>query len=269
MVKGRTMNKKNRLAIVSLCSLMVAWSCTGEKKESPSKKSSSPPPTQAVKEIEGYQSVNVPDGGTISGKVLFTGDWKPVAIPVAKDQQVCGRTQKDPSLVLDGQGGVRSALVRITDIRKGKSMGRMQPALNQKGCEFRPHMLVFPVGTTLEIRNSDGILHNVHSFSKKNTPFNKAQPKFRKKITHTFTKAEIVSIKCDVHSWMSGWLVVSDHPYYDVTSEGGAFELANVPPGKYTVEIWHERLGKQTKSVSVEPGGHVKLNFQVSQLRSP
>ncbi len=68
---------------------------------------------------------------------------------------------------------------------------------------------------------------------------------------------------------MSGWLVVSDHPYYDVTSEGGGFELANVPPGKYTVEIWHERLGKQTKSVSVEPGGHVKLNFQVSQLTSP
>ena len=263
------MNKKNRWAIVSLCSLMVVWSCTGEKKESPPKKSSSPPPTQAVMEIEGYQSVNVPDGGTISGKVLFTGDWKPVTIPVAKDQQVCGRTRQDPSLVLDGQGGVRNALVRITDIRKGKGLGGMHPVLDQRGCEFRPHMLVVPVGTTLEIRNSDGILHNVHSFSKKNTPFNKAQPKFRKKITHTFTKAEIVSIKCDVHSWMSGWLVVSDHPYYDVTSEGGAFELPNVPPGKYTVEIWHERLGKQTKNVSVEPGSHVKLNFQVSQLRSP
>jgi len=263
------MNKKNRWAIVSLCSLMVVWSCTGEKKESPPKKSSSPSPTQAVKEIERYHSVNVPDGGTISGKVLFTGDWKPVTIPVAKDQQVCGRTRQDPSLVLDGQEGVRDALVRITDIRKGKGMGGMQPVLDQKGCEFRPHMLVVPVGSTLEILNSDGILHNVHSFSKKNTPFNKAQPKFRKRIIHTFTKAEIVSIKCDVHGWMSGWLVVADHPYYDVTSEGGAFELTNVPPGKYTVEIWHERLGKQTKSVSVEPDGHVKLNFQISQLSSP
>jgi len=262
------MEKNAQLAIVVLF-LMVVWSCTGEKKESPPKKSSSPPPTQAVKEIEGYQSVNVPDGGTISGKVLFTGDWKPVTMPVPKDQQVCGKTRQDPSLDLDGQGGVRNALVRITDIRKGKGMGEMHPVLDQKGCEFRPHMLVVPVGSTLEILNSDGILHNVHSFSKKNTPFNKAQPKFRKKIIHTFTNAEIVSIKCDVHGWMSGWLVVSGHPYYDVTSEGGAFELTDVPPGKYTVEIWHERLGKQTKSVSVEPGGHVKLNFQVSQLRSP
>ena len=269
MVKGRTMNKKNPMVMVSLFSLMVVWSCTGEEKESPPTKSSSAPPTQAVKEIEGYQSVNVPNGGTISGKVLFTGDWKPVAIPVAKDQQVCGRSQQDPSLVLGGQGGVLNALVRITDIRKGKGMGGTQPVLDQKGCEYRPHMLAFPVGTTLEILNSDGILHNVHSFSKKNTPFNKAQPKFRKKITHTFTEAEIVSIKCDVHSWMSGWLVISDHPYYDVTSEGGAFELANVPPGKYTVEVWHEKLGKQTKSVYVEPGGQVKLDFQVSQLRSP
>jgi len=263
------MGKNNCLAVAAFFLIFVLWSCTGDKKESPPKKSSSPPPTQAVKGIEGYQSVNVPDGGTISGKVLFTGDWKPVTIPTAKDQQVCGRTRQDRSLVLDGQGGVRNALVRITDIRKGKNIGEVRPVLDQKGCEFRPHMLVFPVGTTLEIRNSDGILHNVHSFSKKNTPFNKAQPKFRKKITHTFTKAEIVSIKCDVHGWMSGWLVVSDHPYYDVTSEGGAFELAKVPPGKYTVEIWHERLGKQTKSVSVEPGGHVRLNFQVSQLRSP
>lgn len=263
------MGKNNCLAVAAFFLIFVLWSCAGEKKESPPKKSSSPPPTQAARAIEGYQSVNVPDGGTISGKVLFTGDWKPVTITATKDQQVCGRTRQDPSLVLDGQGGVRNALVRITDIRKGKGIGEVQPVLDQKGCEFRPHMLVFPVGTTLEIRNSDEILHNVHSFSKKNTPFNKAQPKFRKKINHTFTEAEIVSIKCDVHSWMSGWLVVSDHPYYDVTSEGGAFELANVPEGKYTVEIWHEKLGKQTKSVSVEPGGHVKLNFQVSQLRSP
>ncbi len=68
---------------------------------------------------------------------------------------------------------------------------------------------------------------------------------------------------------MSGWVVISDHPYYDVTSEGGAFELADVPPGKYTVEVWHVKLGMHMKSVSVEPCGHVNLNFRVSQLRSP
>ncbi len=260
---------KNRLAIVSLCSLIVFLGCGGDKKESPPQKSSAPPVTPAVEQSDGYQNVNVAAGGTISGKVLFTGDWKPVAMPVSKDQQVCGKTQQDPSLVLGGQRGVRNALVRITDIRKGKSMGGSQPVLDQKGCRFRPHVSVVPAGTAVEILNSDGILHNVHSYSKKNAPFNKAQPKFRKKITHTFTEAEIIPIKCDVHSWMSGWIVVSDHPYYDLTSEGGEFELADVPPGKYTVEIWHETLGKQTKSVSVEPGGNVKLKFQLSELTGP
>jgi len=263
------MNKKNRLAIVSLCSLMVVWGCTGDKEESPPEKSSSAPKAEVVKELKGYQTVTVREGGTISGKVLFNGDWKPVVISVAKDRQVCGGTQQDPSLVLDEHGGVRNALVRITDIQRGKRMGEVKPVLDQKGCQFRPHLLAFPIGTTLEILNSDGILHNVHSFSEKNSPFNKAQPKFRKKITHTFTESELVSIKCDVHSWMRGWLFISDHPYYSVTSERGSFELADVPPGKYTVEVWHEKLGKQTKNVVVEPSGQVQLNFQISGPGNP
>ncbi len=262
------MKRIKRLTLVFLCSVIMAWGCGGDKKEPPPQKSSAPSATPSVERSEGYQTVNVADGGTISGKVMFTEDWKPVVMPVAKDQQVCGKTQQDPSLVLGGQGGVRNALVQITDIRKGKGLGGLRPVLDQKACRFRPHVLVVPAGTAVEILNSDGILHNVHSFSKKNAPFNKAQPKFRKKITHAFTDAEIVPIKCDVHSWMSGWIVVSEHPYYEVTSEGGEYELADVPPGKYTVEIWHERLGKQTKSVSVEPGGNVKLDFELSQLKS-
>ena len=85
---------KNRLAIVSLCSLIVFLGCGGDKKESPPQKSSAPPVTPAVEQSDGYQNVNVAAGGTISGKVLFTGDWKPVAMPVSKDQQVCGRLSR-------------------------------------------------------------------------------------------------------------------------------------------------------------------------------
>ncbi|NIO11058.1 MAG: hypothetical protein GTO40_24820 [Deltaproteobacteria bacterium] len=256
-------------AVVLVGLIVFAWGCSKEKKETASKPAALPPAEaeKAPSETPSgrYEPVRVVNGGTISGQVLFQGEWKPSNLPVGKDKEVCGTAQSDPSLVVDGGGGIRNAVVRITDIQKGKSPGQVQPVLDQKGCRFRPHVSVVPMGVTLDILNSDGILHNVHSYSKINTPFNIAQPKFRKKITHTFAEPERVSIKCDVHSWMSGWIVVSDHPYYEVTSEAGGFQLKDVPPGKYTVEVWHEKLGVQTKSVSVEPGGDVRLEFQFSK----
>ena len=83
--------------------------------------------------------------------------------------------------------------------------------LDQKGCEYRPHVLVFPTGSTVEIRNSDGILHNIHGYSEKNDPFNLAQPKFKRTLILKIEKPEIIPIKCDVHGWMSGWVFVAEN----------------------------------------------------------
>jgi len=262
------MGNKIQWAGPVLSLFFLFWGCSGEKKESSQEKRPAPAQTRAENKSEGYHSVSVSDGGTIVGKVVFNGQGSTVPMTVSKDQEVCGKSQQDPSLILGAQGGVKNAVIRITNIRKGKRMGTERPVLDQNGCKFEPHLLAFPVGTTLEILNSDGILHNVHSFSVTNTPFNKAQPKFRKKITQTFTKAELISLKCDVHSWMSAWVFVFDHPYFDVTSDRGTFKLPDVPPGKYSLEIWHEKLGKQTKSIVVKPSDRVEINFEFSQPAS-
>jgi hypothetical protein len=102
----------------------------------------------------------------------------------------------------------------------------------------------------------------VHSASEKNTPFNRAQPKFMKEIKETFSKPEIVQLRCDVHGWMSGWIVVTENPFFDVTQSDGTFKFDSVPVGKYTLEVWHEILGKATQQVEVKLGEVTNVTFQ-------
>src|SRR2546427_3121714 len=93
-------------------------------------------------------------------------------------------------------------------------------------------------------------------------PFNKAQPKFKKTMPAVFEKPDIVQIKCDVHSWMSGWIVVAGHAYYALTDAAGNFKIAGVPAGAYTLEYWHEKLGKQSKQVTVPATGSVTADLE-------
>src|SRR5918996_746860 len=171
-----------------------------------------------------YEGGDVKDGGTISGAVKFKGNAPPPKkLDVNKDQEVCGKTPKtDQSLVVNN-GNLANAVVTITDIKKGKKIETKKVQLDQKGCEYRPHVLAFPAGSTLEILNPDGILHNVHTQSKVNPPFNLAQPKFKTSMEVKVEKPEIIAVRCDVHPWMSGWLFVAENPYYSVTDDNGAF----------------------------------------------
>lgn len=256
------MGSRFTLWVAVLSGILFLWGCSKEREEPSTEKSVPTAKVEVTEQESGYQSIAVQDGGTIAGKVIFKGSWKPSNIPVTKDQEVCGKNKQDPSLIVNERGEVQVAVVRLVGIQKGKAIKEVRPVLDQKGCAYKPHVLAMPVGTTLEILNSDGVLHNVHSFSKKNEPFNRAQPKYRKKITQTFNEAELISIKCDVHGWMSAWLVVVDHPYFDVTSASGTFSLAEVPPGDYMLEAWHEKLGKQSQRVKVGPNQKVEVTFK-------
>ena len=203
--------------------------------------------------------------GDIVGKVRYAGTAPaPAKIAVTKDQAVCGKvSHTDESLVVGADKGVMYVVVKVADPKDGKKMTpAKKPSLDQNGCKFVPHVEIVPAGAEIDIVNSDGILHNIHSFPKNNPPFNKAQPKFKKVMPATFSKADIVQIKCDVHSWMSGWIVVAEHPYYALSDASGAYTISGVPAGTYTIETWHEKLGKQTKSVTVPATGSVTADFE-------
>jgi plastocyanin len=135
-------------------------------------------------------------------------------------------------------------------------------AIDQNGCRFVPRVQIVAAGSRVDIINNDGILHNIHTWSKDNPAFNKAQPKFKKVMTEKFDKPEKFRISCDVHSWMNGWLVVAAHPYYALSDNAGSFKIADVPAGTYTVEYWHEKLGPQTKQVTVPATGSVTADFE-------
>ena len=127
-----------------------------------------------------------------------------------------------------------------------------KPQIDQKMCRYHPHVQGMRVGQPLEILNSDPTLHNIHALPKNNSEFNNGQPIQGMKMTHTFDKPEVmVPFKCDVHGWMNAYVGVLPHPYFAVTKDDGKFELANLPPGTYTIEAWHEKLGTQTQQVTL------------------
>jgi len=218
-----------------------------------------------VSSMAAYQGGDVKDGGTISGTVKFKGSAPAQKkVEVNKDKEVCGKTPKtDESLVVNN-GNIENAVVTITDITKGKKIEVKKVQLDQKGCDYHPHVLAFPAGSAVEIVNPDGILHNIHSYSKINSPFNMAQPKFKKTLEVKIDKPETIQVKCDVHGWMEGWLVASENPYVAVTDSSGSFKLTDVPPGTYAVEVWHEKLGKSTQKVTVKAKEDAKVNFELA-----
>jgi plastocyanin len=221
--------------------------------------------TAPISAIAAYDGGDVKDGGTISGTVKFKGTAPaPKKLDVGKDKEVCDKSPKfDQSLVVK-DGNVANAVVTITDIKKGKKIEVKKVSLDQNGCEYHPHVLAFAAGSTVEILNPDGILHNVHSYSKVNSPFNQAQPKFKKTLDVKIDKPEVIEIKCDVHGWMHGWLVATENPYFAVTDGSGSFKITDVPAGSYTVEVWQEKLGKSTQKVTVKAKEEAKVNFEIA-----
>jgi hypothetical protein len=215
-----------------------------------------------------YEAATVKDGGTIVGTVKFDGAppaRKPVEI--SKDREVCGAAPLyDESLIVDAGGGIANAVVSIPDIASGAPLVPLKDVkFDQKGCDYTPHVLAFPAGSTVDIINPDGILHSVRTESKRNPALDMAQPPFKRVIvTAPLEYPELIGVSCDAHNWMHGWWFVAGNPYYAVTDSGGKFTIKDVPPGTYTLEVWQEKLGTRKRKVTVEPGGTVTVDFTMA-----
>ena len=208
-------------------------------------------------------------GGTIVGTATYAG--KPPArqnVLIDKDVDVCGVHQKlTETLIVSAQNkGIQNVVVSLSGVTKGKPLEVPEETftLDQKGCWFSPHIQIVPVGATIDILNEDGIMHNIHTLSIENPSFNKAQPKFKKKMQFTPEYGETIRVKCDIHNWMGGWIIVVEHPYHALTDESGAFRITDVPPGTYTLEYWHETLGRSTKQVTVTSGADTVVDIALA-----
>lgn len=221
--------------------------------------------TPAVMLFGQYTPGSVSGGGTISGSVTFDGK-PPVmkALKIEKDAKVCAVHPKyREDVVVGSKGGLKNVVVYIDGIKSGKAWAE-KFILDQNGCWFDPHVIIVGVGKKLSILNSDGILHNIHTYSTINPSINKAQPKFKKRISAKFAKPEFIKLRCDVHAWMKGWIVSAANPYYVVTDESGNFSISDVPAGTYTLKYWHETLGEQSMELTVTAGGDTKSDAKFS-----
>ena len=189
--------------------------------------------------------------GTIKGSVRYSG--APIErkkFPVTIDQYLCGKEKEAGDLQLSPNNGIHNVVVSLQGLPAGAKWPANPPPvkMDQSKCDFIPRVVIVPAGGTVEFLNSDRLMHNVRSGGKDNPPFNRAQPHART-IAIGFKNPEVVRVDCDLHSWMRGWVVVAEHPFYAVTNEQGEFVFENVPAGKYTLQVWQETLGKVNQEV--------------------
>ena len=201
-------------------------------------------------------------GGTVDVEVKYNGAPQVEKLKVNKDTEKCGTEATLEKVVVGSNKGLANAVASVKDA-KGQAPAK-KVSVDQKGCAFRPHVVATTPGE-VDFLNSDGILHNLHTYSTANPSINKAQPKFKKTMTEKFEKPEIIKLTCDVHSWMLAWVAVMPHPFFGVTDGNGTAKIENVPAGKQTIEVWHEVLGKGSKEVDVKAGQTTKVSIEMKK----
>jgi plastocyanin len=201
-------------------------------------------------------------GGSIAGQVTYSGPAPKADKIERKSDPFCAKTDAFDDSILVGKDGkaLQNVVVRL---KNGPATpAPAQPVtVDQSGCTYRPRIQGAVAGQKIEIRNTDPTLHNVHGYQGPKTMFNQAQPPQAPALAKSLpAEGEVVKLKCDVHPWMVSYVVVSKGPFA-TSGENGAFEIKDLPAGKYTVEAWHEKLGAQTSEVTVEEGKTAQLAF--------
>ena len=225
------------------------------------------PPAAGGEDGPGSPGGQPTGGSTVSGVVNFTGT-APDPEPILMDAEpICQERYPDgaftETVVVNTNGTLQNVFLYVKEGLADEEWPVSSDAvlLDQKGCRYFPHVLGVQAGQDIVIRNSDGILHNIHPMPTNNRPFNLGQP-VEMDTTRQFSTSEImIPVECDVHDWMLGYIGVVDHPFFAVTGSDGSFEISGLPAGDYVIEAWHELYGTQTLSVSIPEGGTEQIEF--------
>ncbi|MGH9713855.1 MAG: carboxypeptidase regulatory-like domain-containing protein [Candidatus Acidiferrales bacterium] len=210
-----------------------------------------------------------PAGGTITGKVNYTGT-PPKMRPIDMSKEpYCQKQHNPPIKTQDVESGpgdtLKDVVVYISVGDKGSAPASTPVRFDQKGCEYTPHILTMEADQPLQIYTNDPVAHNIHPMPKLNSEWNKSQPPGAPPIDTKWDKPEFIPVKCNIHPWMHGYFVVLKTSHYGVTGEDGNYEIKDVPPGKYTLTAWQEHMGSLTQEVTVS-AGETKANFTFHAL---
>ena len=177
-----------------------------------------------------------------------------------------GALPKTKFYVVGAGGELADVVVYLKGVPSAsKGAGADPVVLDQKGCLYTPQILAVQTGQKVVVKNSDPCVHNVHTKPSANPEANQVQMAGGADLTFTFDKPEpFLKFQCDVHPWMFAWVSVFDHPYFALIAADGKFTIKNVPPGKYTLEAAHRKLGVQTAEIEVKADGAAQnFTFEV------
>ncbi|NQZ97595.1 MAG: hypothetical protein HRU01_13880 [Myxococcales bacterium] len=270
---------EKRLALIFAC-LICSIGCSEAQDSDRSGRAAAPsasePQTAPVKVAAKGKPWNQALGtATIAGSVNFSGT-APRARPIdmAGADQKCaeihgGKRVKPDTVVVNDNGTLRNVFVWVKTGVEGWSfpMPEGDALLDQDGCLYEPHVQGMRTGQSLSIATSDPTAHNVHGYAKANRPFNRSQPAGAANVSIRMRRGEStppMKVKCDIHPWMNAYVAVVDHPYFAVTGVDGSFELANLPPGTYTIATWHEKYDVIEQTITVGDQEARTLDFDYS-----
>jgi len=219
---------------------------------------SSPPATSSDPSTETRDPASSPAldaTGVLEGQVLFEGSTIPRSTRVQNttDPQDCGTIQSLGNIIISSRNqGIKNVIVALNDVPLPQDYSP-QPVsftLDNRDCQFQPHVAVLTSGSSIESINSDPIFHSVHLYGFLN--INQALGAHQSKVVQTVKRPGYVIVKCDVHGWMQAFLRVDNHPFHSVSAEDGTFRIENIPAGSYMLEVWHEYFGEQELTVNIK-----------------
>lgn len=228
----------------------------------------------------------------ITGTITYDMD-EPTArtvLTINTQEQHCidaTKGAKSEELVVSEGKGIQNVVVYVRMSGQKVTPLKENPVVDQKDCRYLPHVTVVPIGTTVNVTSDDPVAHNVHSHAAKNEAKNFIIQKKGIVVPYEITKAEEIKLTCDIHAWMSGYIVAVNSNYYTVTgqkddkdnwihpddyeksADTGKYTIKDVPEGRARVVVWHEKLGSANKTVQVPASGELKVDFKASEFKPP
>ncbi len=261
------MNYKKLALLMSIISLaLFSFACGGGGQKPAETMEQKPAETGAP--AGSVTAIDPATAATITGKVSFEGEApKPRQIRMDAEAS-CAALHKEAvyaqEVVVNDNKTLQYVFVYVKEGLGDKTFETPKEpvTLDQKGCLYHPHMIGVQTGQALKIMNSDPTTHNIHPVPQSNREWNTSMSPGGQALDRTFAREEImIPVKCNVHPWMKSYIGVLKHPFFAVTGKDGSFEIKGLPPGEYTIEAWHEKLGTATQKVTVSAKESKTVDF--------